>query len=267
MDPYFGFPAVMESRATEDARNRNRAEERRLSTQVTDLENELNATTLRIIQQKNHIYELKHLIKPNKNVVCPSGFSEEERQTFRKIRRASSPSMSLEQFDKQMAEFRTKECVKRKKEIVRRFRRKLKIQQNSSDPSLSSIVQQSATAALLKHKNKMNDALERSESSDIRIQDQNQEYERMTSSRRNSSFLPSLTDKTSLVAIPRKHIKGFNPGRRHTIMSLDSQTEDAINLTPRLDRKPTNPILTGTLRRERTEMEGLLNDLHMRSLL
>ncbi|OWF35550.1 uncharacterized protein LOC110442820 [Mizuhopecten yessoensis] len=199
MDPVFGLPVVKESRAMESARNRNRTQQRRLGSQLTKLHYKLECSTSRILQHKNIARDLWNTIQPptpNKNVVCPSGLTNQEKSVYKHMRKSGPLSMSLEEFDKKMEELKYISAQSRQTDKVenppKRRRRNSEVVTGSTRRGSIVPDEDQIRSPLLNRKHKMKEALGRLETSDVRVKDQNITDQYKSTSRRHSSILPSL---------------------------------------------------------------------------
>lgn len=179
MDPMFGLPAIRESKHVEDAQFRNRTQQRKLKTQLRDFENKLNVNKMKIIETQNYARELLQTLTPrgsNPHVMCPSGFSQEEKTSYQQIHK-SNVSIPLSEFDRLLNERRVEEYKKRVKTNNRDTSSMGRICQSNNNH----VVHQQTNASMTKCKHVMRGALERFNTSDIQVKDKN-----MNDSRRGS---------------------------------------------------------------------------------
>ncbi|XP_060082060.1 uncharacterized protein LOC132561348 [Ylistrum balloti] len=249
MDPIFGLPVVKESRAMESARNRNRTQQRRLGSQLLKLHSKLECNTSRIIQNKNVVLDLWGVIHPsstNKNVVCPSGLTNQEKSEYKHMRKSGPLSMSLEEFDKKMDELKNISAQNRKADTSEKMPKKRcrNSEMVTGSTRRGSIIPEDdqTRSSFLNRKLKMKEALERLETSDVRVKDKNPSDQNKFTSRRHSSVLPSLPGvaKTSASENNRTSTTAVCQRRNSiAVVSVDTARNDRfLNSSPD-ERKQT----------------------------
>ncbi|XP_033737998.1 uncharacterized protein LOC117325690 [Pecten maximus] len=248
MDPLFGLPVVKESRAMESARNRNRTQQRRLGSQLLKLHSKLECNTSRIIQNKNVALDLWNVIHPptlNKNAVCPSGLTNREKLVYKHMRKSGPLSMSLEEFDKKMDEL--KNIIAQSRQIVKAEKLPKKGRRNSEvvtgSTRRASIIpdDQQIRSPLINRKHKMKEALERLETADVRIKNQNPSDQYKSESRRHSSVLPSLPggSRNGTSDNNRNHSNGRPRRNSVAVVSLETPENDRNLSSSSEERKQT----------------------------
>lgn len=244
MDPIFGLPVVKESRAMENARNRNRTQQRRLGSQLLKLHSKLECNTSRIIQNKNVALDLWNVIHPptsHKNAVCPSGLTNKEKSVYKHMRKSGPLSMSLEEFDQKMDELKNM-IAKNRQEVKgekspKRGRRNSEVATGSTRRASIIPDDEQIRSPLIKRKHKMKEALERLETSDVRVKDQCDQYK--STERRHSSFLPSLPSGCRVGTFDISRNRSTVSRRRNSIavVSLDTPRNGRISSSTSEERK------------------------------
>ena len=94
-----------DTRAMESARYKNKNQETYLNKKIESLELEHKIQALKIHSSVGELHELLTDINPysSKSIIYPKGLSEEQKRTYRELRKGNVPSMSLDEFDFKIA--------------------------------------------------------------------------------------------------------------------------------------------------------------------
>ncbi|KAK3091856.1 hypothetical protein FSP39_023179 [Pinctada imbricata] len=168
--------SVKDSSATEVARLRNNAAQKRLDDQLKRLgdqhQHDRNKTFNKILEAKEALRE----VNPSpRQIVCPFGLTTEQKEEYRTLQRRSLPSISLSEFDKRLEEVKQENSMRRKSDVTPCRKRRTGEVTNPAgicgrrvgDPVSVNFSQTSITpyteigSPLLAQKNKLKDVLKR----------------------------------------------------------------------------------------------------------
>jgi hypothetical protein len=108
VDAMLGLPACSESRAMKSARYRNTTQQKLLQRTLTEINSQRKVQACRLLTEKCEMKYILGNLQPSKqpNAVCPFGLTPKQLVEFRLLRRPSLPSMSLQEFDRKLTDYR-----------------------------------------------------------------------------------------------------------------------------------------------------------------
>ncbi|ESO87525.1 hypothetical protein LOTGIDRAFT_166407 [Lottia gigantea] len=114
MDPMFGMTAVRDTRAMDLAIYKNKTQQMILEKQNTRLQSELKHIITKLDLELGDIRDFyRENSSSQRAVVCPRGLSCDQKQHFRRIRNIKQLSISLNEFDDRLDDYKRKMDLRR----------------------------------------------------------------------------------------------------------------------------------------------------------
>ena len=251
MDPVFGLPATRDSKAMDNARNRNISHGKRLEAFLKSLDENASTKNVKIISRQAKTKEMLHKINPDpdKKIVTPIGLNQDQVKTVRLLRRGSLPSMSLKELDHKLSAYKTErgeiqnedktpgKSLKSTKNKFSEFKIKRKLYRGKSkitdvNTNAANLVDEASISTLLplyRRKSLVSEAYYRITSSDIvhaRARDHKKQKQCQSDTDISTESTSTLSSSRSLA--PKMSDRMFTPlSRRNTMPDINSNSARA----------------------------------------